>query len=91
MEAVNKVKDSLYNLILEYQDSMEYVATTDGAQTKLSAPTEMVDEDQTETFDDYMSKQPAVTSTYVRTELGFYLEVRIGLKLLMITCLSSRL
>jgi hypothetical protein len=91
MEAVNKVKDSLYNLILEYQDSMEYVATTDGAQTKLSAPTEMVDEDRTETFDDYMSKQPAVTSTYVRTELGFYLEVRIGLKLLMITCLSSRL
>jgi hypothetical protein len=74
MEAVNKVKDLLYNLILEYQDSMEYFATTDGAQTRLSAPTEMVDEDWTETFDDYMSKQPVVTSTYVKTELDFYLE-----------------
>jgi glutamine amidotransferase PdxT len=31
MEAVNKVKDILYNLVLEYQDSLEVVATTDGA------------------------------------------------------------
>ncbi|CAD6265090.1 unnamed protein product [Miscanthus lutarioriparius] len=73
MEAVNKVKDLLYNLVLEYQDSMEAVATTDGAQTRPSAPT-MDNEDWMDTFDDYMSKQPAVTSTYVRRELDLYLE-----------------
>ena len=73
MEAVNKVKDLLYNLVLEYQDSMEDVATKDGAQTRPSAPT-TDDEDWTDTFDDYMSKQPAVTSTYLRRELDLYLE-----------------
>jgi hypothetical protein len=65
LEAVNKVKDLLYNLVLDYQDSMEDVATTDGAETRPSAPTQMDDEDWIDTFDDYMSKQPAVTSTYV--------------------------
>jgi hypothetical protein len=39
MEAVNKVKDLVYNLVLDYQDSMEDVATTYGAQTRPSAPT----------------------------------------------------
>jgi hypothetical protein len=34
----------------------------------------MNDEDWTDTFDDYMSKQPVVTSTNVRTELDLYLE-----------------
>jgi len=53
---------------------MEDVATTDDAQTRPSAPTQMDDEDWIDTFDDYMSKQPAVTSTYVRTELDLYLE-----------------
>ena len=33
MEAVNKVKDLLYNLVLEYQDSMEDVATIDVSGT----------------------------------------------------------
>ena len=73
MEAVNKVKDLLYNLVLEYQDSMEDVATTDGAQTRPNSPA-MDDEDWVDTFDHYMSKQPAVTSTYVRRELDLYLE-----------------
>ncbi|CAO1948759.1 unnamed protein product [Urochloa humidicola] len=74
MEAVSKVRDLLYNLVLEYQDSMENVATTDGTQTRPNAPTQMDDEDWIDTFDDYMSKQPAVASTYVRTELDLYLE-----------------
>jgi len=74
MEAVHKVKDFLYNLVLDYQDSMEDVATTDGAETRPSAPSQMDDEDWIDTFDDYMSKQPTVTSTYVRTELDLYLE-----------------
>jgi hypothetical protein len=34
----------------------------------------MLEEDWMDTFDDYMSKQPDVTSTYVRTELDLYLE-----------------
>ncbi|WVZ63895.1 LOW QUALITY PROTEIN: hypothetical protein U9M48_013489 [Paspalum notatum var. saurae] len=64
-EAVNKVKDLLYNLVLEYQDSMEGVATTDGAELRTSSvPSHMDDEeDWIDTFDDYMSKQPTVTST----------------------------
>ncbi|RLN00314.1 hypothetical protein C2845_PM06G28830 [Panicum miliaceum] len=41
MEAVNKVKDLLYNLVLDYQDSMEDVATTHSAETRPSAPTQM--------------------------------------------------
>jgi hypothetical protein len=46
MEAVNKVKDVLYNLVLEYQDTIEVVATTDGAQPRTSsAPNDMFEED----------------------------------------------
>jgi len=56
MEAVNKVKDLLYNLVLEYQDTIEDVATTDGAETRPRGPTQMDDEDWMDTFDDYMSK-----------------------------------
>ena len=74
VESSNKVKDLLYNLVLEYQDTIEDVATTDGAETRPRGPTQMDDEDWMDTFDDYMSKQPAVTSTYVRTELDLYLE-----------------
>jgi hypothetical protein len=76
--AVNKVKDLLYNLVLEYQDSMESVATTDGAQSRQSsAPASTVVEDWMEAFDDYMSKKPQVRSTYVRTELDLYLEEEV--------------
>jgi hypothetical protein len=74
IESVNKVKDLLYNLVLEYQATIEDVATTDGAQTKPRAPTLTDDEDWMDTFDDYMSKQPVVPSTYVRTELDLFLE-----------------
>jgi hypothetical protein len=74
MESVNKVKDLLYTLVLEYQDTVEDVATTDGAQTRPRAATQIDDEDWMDTFDDYMSKQPVVTSTYVRTELDLFLE-----------------
>jgi hypothetical protein len=70
-ESVNKVKDLPYNLVLEYQDTIEDVATTDGTQTRPRAPTQMDDEDWMDTFDDYMSKQPAMTSTYVRTEATY--------------------
>ncbi|CAA0812143.1 Zinc finger BED domain-containing protein DAYSLEEPER [Striga hermonthica] len=73
-ESVNKVKELLCNLVLEYQDTVEVVATTDGAQTRPRAPPQVDDEDWMDTFDDYMSKQPAVTSTYVRTELDLYFE-----------------
>jgi hypothetical protein len=73
-EAVQKVKYLLYNLVLEYQDSLEDVATTNGTQTRLSTTQTMEDEDWIDTFDDYISKQPTVTSTYVRTELDLYLE-----------------
>jgi hypothetical protein len=34
IESVNKVKDLMYNLVLEYQATVEDVATTDGAQTR---------------------------------------------------------
>jgi hypothetical protein len=74
IESINKVKDLLYNLVLEYQATVEDVATTDGAQTRPRAPTLTDDEDWMDTFDDYMSKQHVVSSTYVRTELDLFLE-----------------
>ena len=74
MESISKVKDLLYNLVLEYQDTIEDVATTDGAETRPRAPTLRDDEDWMDTFDDWMSKIPVVTSTYVRIELDLYLE-----------------
>jgi hypothetical protein len=55
-EAVQKVKYLLYNLVLEYQDSLEDVATTNGTQTRLSTTQTMEDEDWIDTFDDYISK-----------------------------------
>jgi hypothetical protein len=73
-DAVQKVKDMLCNLVLEYQDPMENVATTVGTQSRLSSTQSMDGEDWIDTFDDYISKQPTVTSTYVRTELDLYLE-----------------
>jgi hypothetical protein len=73
-ESVNKVKDLMCNLVLEYQDTVEDVAQTDGAQTRPRNPTQIGDEDWMDTFDDYMSQQPVATSTYVRTELDLYLE-----------------
>jgi len=73
-DAVQKVKDMLCNLVLEYQDPMEDVATTDGTQTRLRSTQTMDGEDWIDAFDDYISKQPTVTSTYVRTELDLYLE-----------------
>jgi len=53
---------------------MEDVATTDGTQTRLRSTQTMDGEDWIDAFDDYISKQPTVTSTYVRTELDLYLE-----------------
>jgi hypothetical protein len=35
VEAIEKVKDLMYNLVLEYQDSMENSATTDSAKTRI--------------------------------------------------------
>ena len=91
-DVVQKVKDLLYNLVLEYQDSMEDVATTDGTQSRLRSTQTMEDEDWIDTFDDYISKQPSVTSTYVRTELDLYLEepllprTRVGYHSMVATC-----
>jgi hypothetical protein len=72
---------------------MEVSATTDGAQTRTSsAPSMTVDEDQIDTFDDYVSKQPTVTTTYVRIELDLYLEeplwsrTRVGYNSVVAAC-----
>ena len=64
------MKDMLFNLVLEYQDPMEDVGTTDGTQTRLSNTQTMDEEDWIDAFDDYISKQPTVTST---DKVGFVL------------------
>ena len=69
-DCVQKVKDMLFNLVLEYQDPMEDVGTTDGTQTRLSNTQTMDEEDWIDAFDDYISKQPTVTST---DKVGFVL------------------
>jgi len=70
-----RVKSLLYELLLEYQDSMEGMATTDGvgAASRNVAPNER-DDLMFGIFDKFLSKEPDVSSRYVHTELDLYLE-----------------
>lgn len=71
---VSRVKCLLYDLVLEYQDSMEGMATTDGVGTaSTSAIINEGDDLVFGIFDKFLSEEPE-ESTYVRTELDLYLE-----------------
>jgi hypothetical protein len=73
---VLKVKELLVELLKEYQGSMEGCGTTDGAAGSSSVQNEG-DAEVNEIFDQYLSSQPAMPSSYVSTELDLYLEEEI--------------
>jgi hypothetical protein len=70
---LSRVRSLLYELVLEYQDPKEGVATTDGVCTKNVAVNEG-DDLMLGIFDKFMSEEPETSSTYMRTELDLYLE-----------------
>jgi hypothetical protein len=70
---LSRVRSLLYELVLEYQDPKEGVATTDGVVTKNVAVNEG-DDLMLGIFDKFMSEEPETSSTYMRTELDLYLE-----------------
>jgi hypothetical protein len=63
----------LYELVLEYQDPKEGVATTDSVGTKNVTVNEG-DDLMLGIFDKFISEEPETSSTYMRTELDLYLE-----------------
>jgi hypothetical protein len=70
---LSRVRSSLYELVLEYQDPKEGVATTDGVGTKNVVVNEG-DDLMLGIFDKFMSEESETSSTYMCTELDLYLE-----------------
>jgi hypothetical protein len=70
---LSRVRNLLYELVLEYQECMEHMATTDGvgATYRNVAPNEG-DGLMFDIFDKILSKESEVS--YVRTELDLYLD-----------------
>jgi hypothetical protein len=72
---VCRVRTLLYELVLEYQGSMEGMATIDGVgAAKKNAVNNEGDDLVFDIFDKFLSKEPKC-STYVLTELDLYLEL----------------
>jgi hypothetical protein len=70
---LSRVQSLLNELVLEYQDPKEGVATTDGVGTKNIAINEG-DDLMLGIFHKFMSEEHKTSSTYMCTELGLYLE-----------------
>jgi hypothetical protein len=73
---VFRVRSLLYELVLEYQGSMEGMATTDGVgvvNRKVGNRNEG-DDLVFDIFDKFLSEEPQHCSTYMHTELDLYLE-----------------
>jgi hypothetical protein len=70
---VSRVRSLLYELMLEYQGSMEGMATTDGVGVENRKDGDRNEGDDL-VFDKFLSEEPQHCSTYVRTELDLYLE-----------------
>jgi hypothetical protein len=73
---VSRVRNLLYELVLEYQGSMEGMATTDGVGVvnRKAGDRNEGDDLVFDIFDKFLSEEPQHCSTYVRTELDLYLE-----------------
>ncbi|CAL4995014.1 unnamed protein product [Urochloa decumbens] len=74
---VEKVRSLLYQLVLQYQQAAEDVATSNGQNsrsvaTAVNGSTE--DDELFNIFYQYISSQPADASSHVRTELDLYLD-----------------
>jgi hypothetical protein len=72
---VCRVRSLLYELVLEYQGSMEGMATTDGVGTTHRKVVNNEGDDLVfDIFDKFLSEEPEHCSSYVRIELDLYLE-----------------
>jgi hypothetical protein len=70
---VERVRNLLYKLVLDYQHAAKDVATSNGANNNATAVPTSGDDDKFSIFDQYMSSQPANASSHMRTELDLYL------------------
>lgn len=72
---VARVRQLLYDLVMEYQGCMEGMATTDGVGTAGKSAVQNEGDDLVfGLFDKFLSEEPEESSSYVRTELDLYLE-----------------
>jgi hypothetical protein len=72
---VCRVKNLLYEFVLEYQGSMEGMATTDGVRTANKNIVNNEGDDLVfDIFDKFLSEESEQCPTYLRTELDLYLE-----------------
>jgi hypothetical protein len=72
---VARVRSLLYDLVLEYQGSMESIATTDGVGAARKNVVHNEGDDLVfGLFDKFLSEEPDDSLSYVRTELDLYLE-----------------
>jgi hypothetical protein len=72
---VCRVRSLLYELVLEYQVSMEGMATTDGVGTSnRNVVLNEGDDLMFGMFDKFLFEEPEEHSTFLRTELDLYLE-----------------
>jgi hypothetical protein len=72
---VARVRSLLYDLVLEYQGSMEGIATTDGVGVAGKNVVHNEGDDLVFClFDKFLSEEPDDSPSYVRTELDLYLK-----------------
>jgi hypothetical protein len=72
---VARVRSLLYDLVLEYQGSMESIATTDGVGASRKNVVHNEGDDLVfGLFDKFLSEEPDDSLSYVRIELDLYLE-----------------
>jgi hypothetical protein len=73
---VSRVRSLLYELVLEYQKSIEGMKTTDGVGVvnRNAGNRNEGDDLVFDIFDKFLSEEPQHCSTYVRIELDLYLE-----------------
>jgi hypothetical protein len=70
-----RVRSLLYEMVLEYQVSMEGMPTTNGVgTTNRNVVLNEGDDLMFVIFDKFLSEEPEEPSTFVRTELDLYLE-----------------